>query len=81
VPDPLPPRPEPTAEPPAVDRYVLKPKPPAADDRKKARFDEWMREENEKRAAAAKEISDRALADVGADVEDVSLAVATQRHS
>lgn len=64
------------AEAPPADRYCLRPKPPEPDDPKKAAFDAWMRTENEKRAAAAKEISDRALAGIGANVEDVPIATA-----
>ena len=59
---------------------VLRPKPPPPDDPKKAVFDAWMRKENQKRAAAGKALADRALAGVGADVEDVPLAAAVKRH-
>ncbi|MDD5302439.1 MAG: hypothetical protein PHS14_04950 [Elusimicrobia bacterium] len=64
VPDPLPPCPEPTAARPVIDP-------------KKARFDEWMHETEEKRAAAGRE----SVASLGGDVEDVPLATAIERRS
>lgn len=67
------------AEPTPVPRYALPARPAPEEDRGKAKFDAWMKEEAERNLAKGRELAERALSLLSADAEDLSLDAAIAR--